>query len=789
VKVIVFLGPSLPPAEARQVLDAVYLPPAGQSDLLSAVTTYRPDVICLIDGVFKQTLSVWHKEILYALERGVRVYGASSMGALRAAETDVYGMVGIGEIYRQYASGELTDDDEVALIHSDAHDGYRSLTEPMVNVRATFRRAVQEGVIDGDTCRRLTAIAKDIYFPDRTFGAVFRRAAEAEIPDTVLELVRGFVATSYVDLKRQDALALLQTVRDLPDPLPPSDRTFSMTRSHLFVAQYDRDRTVRHREVDVPLASIGDYTALHAPDFNDLNFAALNRALAVVLAGRLEVQVSPEEVAREHKRFRLKHGLTADEVFAAWLVANDLDGDELDDLMHEVALCRRLHRWYVVRQHFVRTTRTVLDELRLRNRYEHYADEAAEQERILQERHPYFQETDPDELTWQTLVVDHLRETECRMDVHAALWAEEAGFRDLGEMCTELQRARFVRHYRRDLARRLLSGLDAPAGPGDAGAGMGASPDPDAARDVADPAAPGGNGGGGRHRPRQTADPLAPGGNGDRTAPARLHEFGAVDRAGDPSSFVRYLDLMNKHDDLQHLKQRTYALLDLHPGHRVLDVGCGTGEDVRAMAQMVGPTGCAVGLDSSATLIDVAKTRSLGADLPCEFGVGQAQRLELEDESFDACRADRVLQYVDDPGRAVAEMIRVLRPGGRLVCFEPDWDLQTFDASDRELTRRICAFRARRLESGGVGRELRRYCVAGGMIDVQVTPMAGVMTELSVADAAMGLRSVLDEATSSGIITPDEAARWWAELEDADRSGQFLAAGVAFLVSGRKPTR
>jgi ubiquinone/menaquinone biosynthesis C-methylase UbiE len=261
-----------------------------------------------------------------------------------------------------------------------------------------------------------------------------------------------------------------------------------------------------------------------------------------------------------------------------------------------------------------------------------------------------------------------------------------------------------------------------------------------------------------------------------------------VDQAGNPSSLARYLDLMSKGDDLQHLKQRTYALLALHPGHRVLDVGCGTGEDVRAMAQMVGPAGYVVGLDSSATLIDVARTRSLGGDLPCEFRVGQAERLEFEDESFDACRAERVLQHVGDPSRAVAEMIRVLRPGGRLVCFEPDWDLRVFDSQDRDLTRRICTFRSDRMQSGEVGRQLRRHFVAGGMVDVQVTPLTGIITELRLADTVMGLQGLLMEAIGSGVITEEEAGRWWTEMEDADQAGQFFAVSVAFLVSGRKPS-
>ena len=466
MKSVVFLGPSLPLAEARAVLpDALYLPPAGQSDLLSVVTTYRPDVIGLIDGVFKQTLSVWHKEILYALERGVRVYGASSMGALRAAETDDFGMIGVGEIYRQYATGEINDDDEVALEHSDADHDYLPLSEPMVNLRATFRRAAEEGVIDDDWCERLTEIAKALYFPDRTYPAVFRRAKEAGIPGAMLERLREFVASSAVDLKREDALALLRTVRDLPDPLPPVETPFTMMRSHLFRAQYDRDRTVRHREVDVSLASIGDYVALHAPDFNELNFAAMNRSLATVLASLLDVQVSPQEVALERWRFRVKHRLKADDALAAWLVANDLSEEEFGELMHEVAICRRLQRWFMVRQHFERTTKTVLNELRLRNRYEQYADEAAEQERILRTHYPNMQETAPEDMPWETLVVEHLRETDAKIELPAPLWAEEAGFRDLGELVIELLRARTARRHTRDLVTRLLSDVGEPTAP------------------------------------------------------------------------------------------------------------------------------------------------------------------------------------------------------------------------------------------------------------------------------------------------------------------------------------
>ena len=267
-----------------------------------------------------------------------------------------------------------------------------------------------------------------------------------------------------------------------------------------------------------------------------------------------------------------------------------------------------------------------------------------------------------------------------------------------------------------------------------------------------------------------------------------MHEFAAVDRADDPAMFVRYLDELQQAGDLQRLKRQTYALLEPSPGHRILDVGCGTGEDVRELGALVGPEGLVTGVDTSRHLIEVATERSRTSNLPGTFLVADAQSLPFSDATFDSCRAERVLQHLTDPGQAVAEMIRVVRPGGKLVCFEPDWDLQIFDAPDRALTLTIRAFRANRLRSGGVGRQLRGHFIGGGLVDVQMTPIAGAITELAMADVAMDIRGSLAEAVDCEIVTAVEASRWWSDLEATDRAGRFLAVSVAFLLVGRKPT-
>jgi hypothetical protein len=443
-KIVVFLGPSLPVAEAREILDAVYLPPAKQADLISAVTTYRPDMIGLIDGVFLTCPSVWHKEILYALERGVAVYGASSMGALRAAETDAFGMVGIGEIYRMYASGELIDDDEVALVHGLEDTGYRPLSEPMVNVRATFHRAENEGIIDKNLCEQLMAIAKSIYFSERAFPAIFRKAAVAGIAPEKLEEMARFVREKYVDLKRQDAISLLQTLRDLPALLPQEKPNFALVRNQFFATLYHRDRTVLRNDTTVALGDIAGYAALHLLDFDDINLQASNRALMQILAEILGVEVSQAAVDEESQRFRLKHSLTEETAFTDWLAQNDLSLEEFNQLMHEMARCRHLQKWLLARKANETNTKILLDELRLQNRYQECADAAVEREKVVLEYYPNFPEDNYNDLTLSQLAIEHQRSTGCRVRFYED-WVKEAGFLGSEFLKLELLRSHLAR--------------------------------------------------------------------------------------------------------------------------------------------------------------------------------------------------------------------------------------------------------------------------------------------------------------------------------------------------------
>ncbi|MCK9630543.1 MAG: TfuA-related McrA-glycine thioamidation protein [Methanoregula sp.] len=210
-RIIVFLGPSLDLNSAEKILAAEYRPPAKRGDLLRAVED-GADIIGLIDGVFHQESAVAHREILAAVKKSVKVVGASSMGALRAAEMDTLGMTGIGEVYRMYKSGELISDDEVALVF-DPETGF-SLSEPLINIRFTLRDAEKQGIITPKDHAALLSAAQSIFYPQRTYPRIVLSAMDA-VDSGTQERFLAWVRTHACDQKRVDAVAALEYIRTL----------------------------------------------------------------------------------------------------------------------------------------------------------------------------------------------------------------------------------------------------------------------------------------------------------------------------------------------------------------------------------------------------------------------------------------------------------------------------------------------------------------------------------------------------------------------------------------------
>ncbi len=208
--IVVFLGPSLSRARSEQILEADFRPPAKRGDIYRAARE-EAEIILLIDGVFFQECSVAHKEVIYALETGVRVVGASSMGALRASELDIYGMEGIGKIYQAYKSGHLVSDDEVALIFDPF--SWEPRSEPLVNIRFNLDLALQMGVISASCKDRLFHCAQAQYFPDRTYERMFLDALGL-VAEEELQSFREFLAKEKRDFKMEDALLALERIRE-----------------------------------------------------------------------------------------------------------------------------------------------------------------------------------------------------------------------------------------------------------------------------------------------------------------------------------------------------------------------------------------------------------------------------------------------------------------------------------------------------------------------------------------------------------------------------------------------
>jgi len=212
MKATIFAGPSLPPRVRPTDARFDWRPPVRQGDVYRAALT-GPAVIGVIDGYFEVVPTVWHKEILWAMAQGIHVFGAASIGALRAAELDTFGMRGVGQVYEGYRDGVLEDDDEVGVLHGPEELGYPTLAESMVNIRATLAEAVRREIVAPRLAERLIAIAKALFYKERGYEAMLRTAAEAGLPAAPLHDIAAWLPQNRVDRKRLDAAAMLDAIR------------------------------------------------------------------------------------------------------------------------------------------------------------------------------------------------------------------------------------------------------------------------------------------------------------------------------------------------------------------------------------------------------------------------------------------------------------------------------------------------------------------------------------------------------------------------------------------------
>jgi hypothetical protein len=447
--VVVYLGPSLALDEAQRVLpNASFRPPIALGDLMSLVDSESVAglwAVGIVDGVFYQSPPVWHKEILHALDAGVTVFGASSMGAIRAAECDVFGMIGVGAVYRDYAEGALTCDDEVALVHGDASAGWSAQTLPLVNVRATFARAVESGRIDERTASVVIEAAKGLWFPERTDVRILEAARDLD-PGADLAAAADVLAQEYVDVKRADAVALLEAIA-AGEPVEPRRPPLAVY-SGMFASLRDRERRLGADGELLRAEEVSRYVALCHPGFPALRDRALDRLAAGALAALNEVETTEVERAEELRRFRARRRLDSDDAVADWCTRNDITLRELHELIAEEARSRKARNWLAMLRGRRLLVKPLLDELRLNGEYETWAARARELHRSFPvEAESGSGAIEPEQVRY--LERDQMRAGGWRPDLAAAAWAEEAGFQGRADLVAELARHNEEREQRR----------------------------------------------------------------------------------------------------------------------------------------------------------------------------------------------------------------------------------------------------------------------------------------------------------------------------------------------------
>jgi len=238
---VLFAGPScaklLPSLRANPAFEL--RGPAAYGDVARAVLE-GANAIGIVDGRFEDTRAVWHKEILFGLSEGVAIAGAASMGALRAAECAAFGMIGIGDVYRRYVTGEFDDDGDVAQLHGPAELGFLALSEPLANIVATLEALTEEGLISTEESTALNLLARKLHYKERGYPRLFEAAG---LPWGRQAFLTEWAAKNALDRKAEDAALLVEWLIAAPrERRRHADFTFSETSQWLALLEEIKDR-------------------------------------------------------------------------------------------------------------------------------------------------------------------------------------------------------------------------------------------------------------------------------------------------------------------------------------------------------------------------------------------------------------------------------------------------------------------------------------------------------------------------------------------------------------------
>lgn len=263
--------------------------------------------------------------------------------------------------------------------------------------------------------------------------------------------------------------------------------------------------------------------------------------------------------------------------------------------------------------------------------------------------------------------------------------------------------------------------------------------------------------------------------------------FADVDGSGRSGELVDYLALAAQ--NMGDLRLGGYDMLRLRPGASVLDVGCGVGEVCVELAERVAPNGRVAGVDLSEAMIEAARRTVASAGKAVDLRVASVYALPFADGTFDAVRAERVFQHLDNPEAGLREMMRVTRPGGRLLVMDPDHG-QAGMAVDEPAHRRVFEAIRRAMTAMVVnphsGTRLRGMFARAGLVEIAqgtLSPDFSFPHYMQMFFVDERLAVVVD----SGEITDQEARDFVAALEARHRDGTFFSNAIAYNVAGTKP--
>ncbi|MBJ8346133.1 methyltransferase domain-containing protein [Antrihabitans sp. YC2-6] len=248
---------------------------------------------------------------------------------------------------------------------------------------------------------------------------------------------------------------------------------------------------------------------------------------------------------------------------------------------------------------------------------------------------------------------------------------------------------------------------------------------------------------------------------------------------------VMVLDLQAALPGIQRLRAWAQAALAAAPGEHALDVGSGTGSEVAAFAAAVGPSGDAVGVDPNPGMRLVAERRAAESGAAARYVEGDAYALPFDDGTFDVVRSERVLQHLVDPERAIAEIVRVVKPGGRVMLIDSDWATSIVHPGDPEVIAAIADVMLSRTANPFSGRKLAGQLRVAGMVVDDI----GSQALLQPPEFAAGplIQMIAGEAITRGAITAEQRDRLVADLSEAGERGTFHSSVTMFAVLAHKP--